>query len=61
MGDGNHLRRAIKAGLVAVVNRDRLRVTPLGYAAIMDLIAAYPTVYGRLLPPVGPYTSEIYD
>jgi hypothetical protein len=52
-----HLRRCMRAGLVEVVDRTRLRITDAGHVAIVDQIAT--DQHSTLLIPDGEFTDEV--
>ena len=59
----HHVQRSLKAGLVEIVGKrrgrqigDRMRITPFGYEAIMDLMATDPYYAEHLRAPIGEYT-----
>jgi hypothetical protein len=55
-----HVRRAIKAGAVEVVDKTRLRITPFGYESLMDYIATR-SHRDDILPPTGEFTPEVFE
>ena len=55
-----HLRRAMKAGAVEVVDKTRLRITPAGHAALMNYIATYPGK-ADILPPISAYSADVFE
>lgn len=63
----SHVQRSLRAGLVEIVGKrrgrqagDRMRITPFGYEAILDLMATDPYYGDRLLAPIGDYTASEY-
>lgn len=55
-----HMRRAIKAGAVEVVDKAKLRITPFGYESLMDYIATHPGK-ADILPPTEAFTAEVIE
>ncbi len=63
----HHVQQSLKAGLVEITGPrrgrqagDRMRITPFGYEAIMDLMATDPYYTSRLLEPVEGFTPSEY-
>lgn len=57
-GSGNALRRCLKAGLLEIVNKKRLRITDAGYTALVDYLVDHP---GAFEQPDGAYTDEVFE